>query len=59
MKKKHLETPTPAVLYARVSSDGQDVDLSIAAQMGLKRKRRQERSVDDSGTSTLLAPGME
>ena len=25
--------PTPAVLYARVSSDRQDVDLSVAAQL--------------------------
>ena len=25
--------PTPAALYARVSSDRQDVDLSVAAQM--------------------------
>ena len=25
--------PTPAALYARVSSDRQDVDLSVAAQL--------------------------
>ena len=30
--KKH-QTPTPAALYARVSSDRQDVDLSVAAQL--------------------------
>ena len=30
--KEHL-TPTPAALYVRVSSDRQDVDLSVAAQM--------------------------
>ena len=29
---KHLEL-TPAALYARVSSDRQDVDLSVAAQL--------------------------
>lgn len=29
--KQHL-TPTSAALYARVSSDRQDVDLSVAAQ---------------------------
>ena len=30
--KKH-QTPTPAALYARVSSNRQDVDLSVAAQL--------------------------
>ena len=29
----HRQPPTPAALYARVSSDRQDVDLSVAAQM--------------------------
>ena len=29
--KKHLHPLTPAALYARVSSDRQDVDLSVAA----------------------------
>ena len=29
MKKKHLQPLTPAALYARVSSDRQDVDLSV------------------------------
>ena len=33
MKKTHLQPLTPAALYARVSSDRQDVDLSIAAQL--------------------------
>ena len=28
MKKKHLQPLTPAALYARVSSDRQDVDFS-------------------------------
>ena len=32
MKKKHLHSPIPAALYARVSSDRQDVDLSESAQ---------------------------
>ena len=32
-KKKHLQPLTPAALYARVSSDRQDVDLSVAAQL--------------------------
>ena len=30
---KHHQPPIPAALYARVSSDRQDVDLSVAAQM--------------------------
>ena len=31
--KKHLQSLTPAALYARVSSDRQDVDLSVSAQL--------------------------
>ena len=31
--KKHLQPLTPAELYARVSSDRQDVDLSVSAQL--------------------------
>ena len=31
MSERH--EPTPAALYARVSSERQDVDLSVAAQM--------------------------
>ena len=31
--KKHLQPLTPATLYARVSSDRQDVDLSVAAHL--------------------------
>ena len=30
---KHIQPLTPAALYARVSSDRQDVDLSVAAQL--------------------------
>ena len=33
MNEKHREDYTPAALYARVSSDKQDVDLSVSAQM--------------------------
>ena len=33
MKKKHLQPLTPAALYARVSSAGRDVDLSVSAQL--------------------------
>ena len=32
MKKNHLQPLTSAALYARVSSDRQDVDLSVSAQ---------------------------
>ncbi len=32
-KQEHPEPLTPAALYARVSSDRQDVDLSVAAQL--------------------------
>ena len=31
--KQHLQPLTSAALYARVSSDRQDVDLSVAAQL--------------------------
>ncbi len=31
--QKHLQPLTPAALYARVSSDRQDVDLSVSAQL--------------------------
>ena len=30
---KQYKPPTPAALYARVSSDRQDVDLSVSAQL--------------------------
>ena len=33
MKKKHLQPLTPAAVYARVSSDRQDVGLSVSAQL--------------------------
>ena len=33
MKNEHLQPLTPAALYARVSSDRQDVDLSVSAQL--------------------------
>ena len=42
--KKQFQPPTPAALYARVSSDRQDVDLSVAAQLralqGLRQGQR-------------------
>ena len=33
MEKQQFQPLTPAALYARVSSDRQDVDLSVAAQL--------------------------
>ena len=33
MERKHPQPLTPAALYARVSSDRQDVDLSVSAQL--------------------------
>ena len=33
MKKQQFQPLTPAALFARVSSDRQDVDLSVAAQL--------------------------
>ena len=33
MKKKHPQPQIPAALYARVSGDRQDVDLSVYAQL--------------------------
>ena len=45
MKKKHLQLLTPAALYARVSSDRQDVDLSVSAQLrALKGLRQGQRT---------------
>ena len=39
-----MTTLTPAALYARVSSDRQDVDLSVSAQLrALQGLRGQER----------------
>ena len=31
--RKHLQPLTPVALYARVSSDRQDVDMSVSAQL--------------------------
>ena len=45
MKDRH--ELTPAALYARVSSDRQDVDLSVAAQMRALRDLRQHERLQD------------
>ena len=36
--------PTPVALYARVSSDRQDVDLSVAAQLRALREHAEKHS---------------
>ena len=53
--EKQLQTLTPAALYARVSRDRQDVDLSVAAQL-----RRSGTMLGTTGTpwpaSTWMRP---
>ena len=44
MKKKHLQPLTPAALYARVSSDRQDVDLSVSGSAGPANRIRNDRN---------------
>ena len=50
--KKHLQPLTPAALYARVSSDRQNVDLSVSAQRGRAPKVRRPARV---GSRFLLS----
>ena len=45
MNTKQREDYTPAALYARVSSDRQDVDLSIAAQMRALRDYADKKGI--------------
>ena len=53
MKKKHLQPLTPAALYARVSSDRQDVDLSVSAQLrALKDNAKSTATPSPASTST-------
>ncbi|MDD9995374.1 MAG: recombinase family protein, partial [Dehalococcoidia bacterium] len=40
---REIEDGTPVALYARVSSERQDVDLSVAAQLGALRKYAVEK----------------
>ena len=48
------QNPTPAAVYARVSSDRQDVDLSVAAQLrAAGRSPRPSRT--EVGTPTTYA----
>ncbi len=53
--KKQIQPLTPAALYARVSSDRQDVDLSVAAQ--LRRCGTTQKTTDTpSPASTWTRP---
>ncbi|MYH68062.1 MAG: recombinase family protein, partial [Dehalococcoidia bacterium] len=40
----HRPEPTPAALYARVSSDRQDVDLYLAAQLRALRDHAEKNN---------------
>ena len=51
-----LTDPTPAALYARVSSDRQDVDLSISAQLQGAQRLRTQRTATSSPASTWTRP---
>ena len=47
---------TPAALYARVSSDRQDVDLSVAAQLRALRDHADRSTATWWSASTLTRP---
>ena len=59
--KAHLQSLTPAALYARVSSDRQDVDLSVAARLRALRNYAEKngylvaREYVDEGESGRIA----
>ena len=55
MNMKLQDDYTPAALYARVSSDRQDVDLSVAAQLRALRDT-QRRTATSSPASTWTRP---
>ena len=48
MNKKHLQPLTPAAFYARVSSDRQDVDLSVSAQLRALKDSAAREYVDEA-----------
>ena len=52
MKKKHLQPLTLAALYARVSSDRQDVDLSVSAQLRVLKEYAKANTATLWPTST-------
>ena len=43
--KRHPQPFTPAALYARVSSDRQDVDLSVSAQLPALKECQQMKEM--------------
>ena len=47
--KRQLQPQTPAALYARISSDRQSVDLSVAAQLGAQGLRQIQRLLRGPG----------
>ena len=47
--KKQFQPLTPAALYPRVSSDRQDVNLSVAAQMRALRDYTEKRLLHRPG----------
>jgi DNA invertase Pin-like site-specific DNA recombinase len=50
---KQFQPLAPAALYARVSSDRQDVDLSVAAQLRARRDYADKNGyLGSAGTST-------
>ena len=53
--KKHLQPLTPAALYARVSSDRQDVDLSVSAQLRALKDYARANAIP-SPASTWMRP---
>ena len=59
--RKHLQPLTPAALYARVSSDRQDVDLSVAAQNRALRDivgARRSTTTRSEHISRPVSPGL-
>ena len=44
--------PTPVALYARVSSDRQDVDLSVAAQLRALRDFAEKNGASPSSSTS-------
>ena len=51
MKKQQFQPLTPAALYARVSSDRQDVDLSVAAQLRALRDYAKSNGYSVAGST--------
>ena len=50
--KKHLQPLTPAALYARVSSDRQDVDLSVSTRLDEIENFHSTDTIDTKNSGT-------